>query len=133
MNHARAGANTHQALRQAEEITDDDCIVLIEIGGNDLLSGKGAGEFRADLESLLQRIERPRRQIVMFELPLLPHRIAYGWAQRELARRYRVQLIPRRDFARVVLRGDTTLDGLHLSRSGQAQLADLVGRRLSAN
>ncbi len=133
VNHARAGANTHQALRQAEEITDDDCIVLIEIGGNDLLSGTSSGEFRTKLEALLKRVRRPQRRIVMFELPLLPYCIGYGWAQRDLARRYDVQLIPRRDFARVVLRGDTTIGGLHLSRNGHAQMADLVRRHLDSN
>jgi len=37
--------------------------------------------------------------VVMFELPLFPHMIAYGRIQRGLAAKYEVWLIPKRFFA----------------------------------
>ena len=73
-NHAQAGATTASAIRQAEEIECDDCLVLIEIDGNKLLSGRDSREIEADLDWLLTRLSLPKadRTLVMFELPVPP-------------------------------------------------------------
>ena len=69
-NHAQAGATTATAFHQAEEIDCDDGLVLIEIGGNDLLGGKDSRPIGVDLDRLLNRLSTPRRTLVMFELPV---------------------------------------------------------------
>jgi lysophospholipase L1-like esterase len=67
----------------------------------------------------------------MFELPLFPHRIAYGQVQRRLAKRYHVWLIPKRYFIDVISGPVATLDGLHLSNTGTRRMAALVAQVLS--
>ncbi len=132
-NHAQAGATTASAFRQAEEIECDDCLVLIEIGGNDLLSGRDSQQIEADLDRLLAQLRRSRQTLVLFELPVPPIPGAYEFArlQRRLAHRHAVRLIPRREFANVLLTPGATTDGLHLSHSGHRALADLLLRVMS--
>lgn len=132
-NHAQAGATTASAFRQAAEIVCDDCCVLIEIGGNDLLNGRDSQQIAADLDRLLAQLSRPRRVLVMFELPLPPISGAYDLArvQRRLAHHHGVRLISRRDFASVLLTPGATSDGLHLSSSGHHAMARIVFSNLS--
>lgn len=131
-NHAQAGATTESAFRQAEEIASDDCLVLIEIGGNDLLSGRDSRQIEADLDRLLVRLGAPGRTLVMFELPVPPIPGSYNFArlQRRLAHRHSIRMIPRREFAQVLLAPGATTDGLHLSLRGHRTLADLLLRTL---
>ena len=131
-NHAQAGATIASAFRQAEEIESDDCLVLIEIGGNDLLSGKDSRQIEADLDRLLIRLNVPHRKLVMFELPVPPIPGGYEFArlQRRLAHRHAVRLIPRREFGKVLLTSGATTDGLHLSLNGHRALADLLLRTM---
>ncbi len=135
-NYAQAGATTASAFRQAEEIECDDCLVLIEIGGNDLLSGRDSRQIEADLDRLLARLSPPKgdRTLVMFELPVPPIPGGYEFArlQRRLAHRHAVRLIPRREFAKVLFTPGATTDGLHLSPTGHRALADLVLQMMSA-
>ena len=132
-NHAQAGATTASAFRQAEEIDCGDCLVLIEIGGNDLLSGRDSRQIEADLDQLLARLRGSKRTLVLFELPVPPIPGAYEFArlQRRLAHRHIVRLIPRREFAKVLLTPGATTDGLHLSPSGHRAVADLLLRTMS--
>jgi hypothetical protein len=104
---------------------------LIEIGGNDLLSGMSSAEFGEGLDSVLASLSRPGRTLVMFELPLLPHKIGFGRVQRRLSAKYRVCLIPKHFFTSVLGGADATSDGLHLSESGAQQMETLVARLLS--
>ena len=135
-NHAQAGATTASAFRQAEEIECDDCLVLIEFGGNDLLSSRDSRQIEADLDRLLARLSSTKadRTLVMFELPVPPIPGGYEFArlQRRLAHRHAVRLIPRREFAAVLFSAGATTDRLHLSVNGQRGLAELVLRRLTA-
>ena len=115
----------------AAQITPGDHLVLIEIGGNDLLSGVSSAEFGRNLELLLSKLAVPGRTMVMFELPLLPNAIAYGRIQRRLASNYGVWLIPKHYFVEVIGGANATLDGLHLSQNGARQMALLMAKVLS--
>ena len=132
-NHAQAGATTASAIRQADAVTSEDCLVLIEIGGNDFFERRPTSQIEADLNRLLTRLSSSRRTLVMFELPLPPTPGAYDLArlQRRLAFQHRACLIPRRDFAKVLLAPDATSDGLHLTPIGHRALASLVLSTLS--
>ncbi len=123
VNHARAGATIQSALRQAADLPAE-CFVLIEIGGNDLLSGMSSDEFARRLDELLSEVCQSGRTVVMFELPLPPFCNGYGTAQRAAAHQHSVSLIPRSVLASVVFGGDdATLDSLHLSDSGHQMMA----------
>jgi acyl-CoA thioesterase I len=130
-NLPRAGADTIEAQSMAKEITPEDRVVLLEIGGNDLLAGVPSGEFGKALDVLLSKVSAPGRTVVMFELPLFPHKMAYGQIQRRLAERYGVWLIPKRFFVDVIGGAEATSDGLHLSDAGTHHMAALVAQVLS--
>jgi acyl-CoA thioesterase-1 len=130
-NLSRPGAKTSEGLVMTESITQEDSVVLIEIGGNDLLSGVPSSEFGRALEALLSKVSAPGRTVVMFELPLLPNKIAYGQIQRRLATKHGVFLIPKRFFVNVIGGANATSDGLHLSEAGAGHMAALVGQVLS--
>jgi acyl-CoA thioesterase-1 len=127
INLSRAGATAKSALNQVASIASPESPVLLEIGGNDLLSDAAPAEFERDLSILLQRLTTPARTVAMLELPLFPTRMAYGQIQRRLAKKYNVLLIPKRRFAWVLLSPEGTSDGLHLSDRGHQRMAQLVG------
>lgn len=122
---SQAGATVASAMTQAARIPSPS-VVLIEIGGNDLLGNTSCGEFESGLRKLLDRVHGAGRQVFMFELPLLPFRNEYGRIQRRLAEEYGAVLIPKRVLAGAIgLRGGT-LDGLHLSDEGHQSIARSV-------
>lgn len=132
-NHAQPGATTGSAIRQADAVACEDCVVLIEIGGNDFFEGRPMRQIEADWDRLLSLLTRPHRKLIMFELPLPPIPRAYDLArlQRRLADRHSVKMIPRRDFAKCLLSPGATSDGLHLTLIGHRALATLVLNTLS--
>jgi acyl-CoA thioesterase I len=130
-NLALPGAGTSEAVAMARKIVPGDCVVLVEIGGNDLLSGVSSNEFEKSLDAVLARTSAPGRTVVMFELPLLPNKMEYGQIQRRLSAKFGVGLIPKRFFANVLSGSNATSDGLHLSDVGAHRMASLVAKELS--
>jgi acyl-CoA thioesterase-1 len=130
-NLSRVGATTEDAIAAAASLTAEDHLVLIEIGGNDLIANVPSMTFEKNLEALLRRVSGSERTVVMFELPLLPHKISYGRIQRRLARQYGVWLIPKKYLISVIRGSNATSDGLHLTIEGTQRMADLVEAALS--
>jgi acyl-CoA thioesterase I len=126
INLARPGATIETALDQASQIKTVNAVVIVEIGGNDLLGHTDHRAFYEQLDKLLGRLKKGNHRIVMFELPLLPFWNAFGTDQRVLAEKYRVTLIPKICLAGVFGSKGTTLDGLHLSQHGHNKLARAV-------
>ena len=126
VNLARAGATTPDAVEYAGGVEAQRAVVLIEIGGNDLLSGVPAEEYETSLRSLLARLSGSEHALVMCGLPLPPFHNGYGKAQRRLATEFGVTLIPKRMFASVLSASGATIDGLHLSESGHERMAEVV-------
>ena len=131
-NLARPGARTIEGQEMAREINSEDRMVLIEIGGNDLLSDVPSKEFGQALDVLLLNVTAPGRTVVMFELPLLPQKIPYGQIQRRLVTKYGVKMIPKRYFVNAIRGADATSDGVHLSEAGARRMATLVAEALSS-
>lgn len=127
-NLSKPGATMADGLAMATYTAPNDRLILIELGGNDLLAGEPAGQFSQGLESLLKRLSDPGRTLVMFELPLMPQAITYGRVQRQLAKKYRVAVIPKRFLAAVISGKEATSDGLHLGQVGVDRMASLVTR-----
>jgi acyl-CoA thioesterase I len=124
------GATAKSALNQARALNSHSgnfhAVVVIEIGGNDYFESVPPADFAAGLETLLTALKRPDRQLVMLELPLPPFFNEYGRVQRELAGRYDIPLVSKREFARVVFTRGATLDTVHLSESGHGLFAEMI-------
>ena len=122
---AVAGATTADAsLRQAPRIKDDKAVVLLEIGGNDLLRSTKAYQFEMDLEILLDKVAMKEKLVIMLELPVLPWQSKYTKIQRKLSKKYGVVLIPKRFFVSILSPKEATTDGIHLSQTGHEIMAD---------
>ena len=112
-NYSFGGARVESALDNARRINQDDALVILEIGGNDLLGGTSIPKYREDLEKMLTLVCGPHRHVAMIELPLPPFYNRYGRVQRALAKSHGVSLIPKRDLAKVISTPGATVDGLH--------------------
>jgi acyl-CoA thioesterase-1 len=130
INLARAGATVETAMDQARNITAANALVIVEIGGNDLLGHADGQTFYRQLDTLLLKLKGRNSQIAMFELPLLPFWNAFGRDQRVLAEKYGVTLIPKSCLAGIFGSKGNTVDGLHLSQKGHNELAKAVYRWL---
>lgn len=95
--------------------------VILEIGGNDMLERTPVADFEKALDGIVR--ESLPRQTVMLELPLLPGRWAYGAAQRRIAKRHGIMLVPKRVLASVLADAANTDDGLHLTTRGHERMA----------
>ena len=126
VNLAQAGATVDDAIFQAKGISDPRSLVIIEIGGNDMIGGTNATVFQTKLKSLLSSLSSNQHQVLLFELPLFPSQNAYGKAQRDAVRKYGAVMLPKRFFAKVLRTKNGTLDGLHLSQNGHNALARIV-------
>ena len=117
---AVAGARVADALGPPGwDLPESGGVLLLELGGNDMLGGTSPGAFRVDLRTLLERLKRRAAArggtVVTLGLPLPPFHAAYGRAQRAACAEAGVPLIPRRVLAGVLFGPDATTDGLHLS------------------
>jgi acyl-CoA thioesterase-1 len=126
VNLARPGATLKSGLVQARGISETDAVVLIELGGNDLLANTESGAFARQLDELLAAVCRPGDCVAMFELPLPPLYNAFGAAQRTLAAKHGVTLIPKRYLTAALGCKGGTIDGLHLSERGHRALAEAI-------
>lgn len=123
---SRMGATVSSALKQTEGLSELGGIVVLEIGGNDLLGSTTPEAFDRDLAELLGRVCAPDRVVLMFELPSLPLANNYGRIQRRLAAEHGVALIPKRVLMGVLTGGGATLDSVHLSKQGHEKMAAIV-------
>lgn len=131
-NLAVPGATVATAMRQVEAVSPDAQLVILLIGGNDVLSRTPVVDFERDLDALLQKVTATAPVTLMFELPTLCISQEYLETQRRIAARHRVRLIPRRHLAMVLSNRNSTVDGLHLSDQGHQQVADVIRAILDA-
>jgi len=129
-NLALAGAQVNEGPYMAGKVDPADRVILVELGGNDLLANVPADTFERFLDQTLSKVANPDRTLVMFELPLLPHKTAYGEVQRRLAAKYQVWLIPKRKFIEIIAGADATSDGIHLAPEGTRRMTALIAQVL---
>jgi acyl-CoA thioesterase-1 len=130
INLAKPAATVETAMNQIAGIVGSNSLVLVEIGGNDLLGHTDSKTFYIQLDQLLGKLAAENSQIVVFELPLFPFCNAFGKAQRNLARKYNVILIPKHYLTDVFGLKGGTVDGLHLSQKGHDALANSINSLL---
>ena len=126
INLAKPAATVETAMNQIAGIVGSNSLVLVEIGGNDLLGHTDSKTFYIQLDQLLGKLAAENSQIVVFELPLFPFCNAFGKAQRNLARKYNMILIPKHYLTDVFGLKGGTVDGLHLSQKGHDALANSI-------
>ncbi|MFA6290318.1 MAG: GDSL-type esterase/lipase family protein [Victivallales bacterium] len=126
VNLSVGGATLSSALSSADGIKDEKAVVILEIGGNDILRRTSLKKFEENLEKLLKKLCLPGRTVIMFELPLPPFNSSFCVSQRRICRKYGVYLIPRRVFADILTGEMKSADGLHLSNYGHAHMAETV-------
>jgi acyl-CoA thioesterase-1 len=125
-DHSQMGAKVGSMLRKAEKTPVGNGIILLEIGGNDLLGSTSAIEFERDLDLLLAKFAGKGRIVLMFELPLPPFANEFGRIQRSLVRKYGVHLVPKRIFVGVLTADGATVDSVHLTARGHELMAETV-------
>ncbi len=125
-DHSAMGATVSSAQKQAAKLLPEDRLVVLEIGGNDLLGDTTTTDYERGLDALLGQIVQPGRTVVMLELPLPPTFNQFGLIQRRTASKHGVVLVPKRVLMGVLARSDATLDSIHLSQSGHEQLAAAI-------
>jgi acyl-CoA thioesterase I len=123
---SQAGATVSSMAKVAEGLALGDGVVLLEIGGNDVLGFTSAKDYERGLDKLLAILSVTNRNILMFELPLPPFYNEFGRVQRRLAEKYRVQMIPKRIFIDVLTADGATVDSVHLSHLGHELMAATV-------
>ena len=123
---SHVGAVVKDGLTMIQNTDLEGKLVLIELGGNDLLGSTSATEFHRSLEKLLSQLSEANCTVVMFELPLPPFRYDIAYSQRSLSNKYGVHLIPKRYLLRMIVGEGKTVDSLHLSEKGHEQLADFM-------
>lgn len=122
-NMSRGGGTVKSAQTQARLIKDSNILIFLEIGGNDMLGRTPFPQYRKELDNLLEMLKGKNRTLVMLELPCVPFHGMFCKAQRELAAKHKVILIPKRVFAWVLKGHTSTVDGIHLSNYGQEKMA----------
>ena len=133
INLSKPAATVEMALDQIANIVGSNALVLVEIGGNDLLGHTDSKTFYTQFDQLLGKLTAGNNQVVVFELPLLPFSNAFGKAQRDLANKYDAILIPKHYMTDVFGLQDNTLDGLHLSQKGHNAMANSVCSLIKTN
>ncbi len=131
-----SAADAHTVVQGVPERAFAGAVVVIAIGGNDMLTDRApAADFEESLDRLLELVsaraaagasQDVETRIVMLELPLAPFFNAYGRIQRHLAGKYDALLIPKRRPAKIFRTPRATIDGLHLSQEGHELMAQMI-------
>ncbi len=131
INLAKAGATVSTALKkQVPLVPTDSSLIIIEIGGNDLLNFNSTQTFKEDADEMLRQLQSAGHEVVWFELPLLPQFYSYGRIQRELAKKHNIVLIPKPVLAGVFNTPGATSDGMHLTEKGHTIMAAKIQKLL---
>ena len=123
---SHVGETVGSALKRVRQHTIESDLVILEIGGNDVLGSTTPAQFAEGLKTLIQELAKPNRQLLMFELPVPPLYTAFGKHQRDIAAKHGVKLIPKRHFYSVIGKPTNTVDGVHLSQKGHDAMSAIV-------
>jgi acyl-CoA thioesterase-1 len=125
-DYSQMGAKVSTMARKVEGLSLGPGLILVEIGGNDVMGSTVATDYERALDKLLAMLTGPEHQVVMFELPLPPFCNEFGRIQRRLAKQYDICLIPKRIFVNVLTAEGATVDSVHLSSRGHDLMAETV-------
>jgi acyl-CoA thioesterase-1 len=123
---ARPGATASSIMKAVQPFEHQTSLIVLEIGGNDVLQDGSHAKFSNALHSLLREISKGGHRLAMVELPLPPFYNRFAATQRSLAKQFNVALIPKRDFLAVLAATGSTSDSLHLSQLGHQRMAKMI-------
>lgn len=127
VNLARAGAHLADILKLLDEQMPANCLVILEGGGNDVLTGTPPAEYASQLNAIFQRLKGHHNHVIVLEVPAPPSAPWYAWVQKHTASRHGVTLLPKRVMADVIFgKPGMTVDDLHLSVEGHQRMAEAV-------
>jgi acyl-CoA thioesterase-1 len=127
VNLAIAGATADSALkRQVPRAKEISSMIIIEIGGNDILNSTKPDVFEKSMRQIFSNLNTTANQVVWFELPLLPWNTEYGRIQRNLAKEFYITLIPKRILSEVFQTPGATSDSIHLTQKGHQLLGQEI-------
>ncbi len=125
-NRARAGARMVDGLEQIESIALENAVVIVFLGGNDLLAMRPPEIYETQLSKLVKKLQIDGAEPILLAYPGLPFNGAYPRALRRVARETAVPVIPHTILSDVLAGPNNTTDGLHLSDKGHALLATKI-------
>ncbi len=123
---SQQGATVKSAMTQLEKLDGRGDVLWIEIGGNDILESLPSDVYAERLDQLLLAATKKYRTVVLMEIPAPPGGGRYGSWQRKLASKYRLPLVPKRQFLSVLTSKGGTQDGVHLANAGHQRMATVV-------
>jgi acyl-CoA thioesterase-1 len=132
VNAGVSGDTTAGGLRRlAWVVQSKPALVILELGGNDGLRGLSLAETRSNLEQMIRRLQKAGAHVVLAGMKLPPNYGADYTAQfetlyRDLAKAYRVPLIP---FFLEGVAAQPSLnqaDGIHPTAEGYHQVVENV-------
>jgi acyl-CoA thioesterase-1 len=135
---AQGGITAADGVKQIPELrTLQPQAVVIELGGHDSLRGRSREEALKDLEELILTARSLGAEVVLFEIPLGFVSDPYAGLDRELARRFDLELLSDGAIRQLVYFSPFTplgrwsgrilsYDGLHPNEAGNRFLADRV-------
>jgi len=139
---AAGGSMTPDGLRVLPEVLAlKPQAVVLELGGNDYVMGKGRRETRDNLETIIRAIRATGAEVFLFEVPRGFVYDSFWGIDRQLARRHDLELIHDGAIRQLVLFGpgspltscsgrQLSYDGLHPNDAGHAFLAGRVAASL---
>jgi lysophospholipase L1-like esterase len=134
---AQGGITTADGVKQLPEVLAlKPQAIVIELGGHDSLRGRSRSEAKENLETLIRAGRDAGAEVFLFEIPRAFVMDPYAGLERELARKYDLELIHDGAVRQLVIFSPFTplgksgrvlsYDGLHPNDAGNAFLADRV-------
>jgi lysophospholipase L1-like esterase len=143
VNMGQSGINTDAALGMLPRVKEaHPQVVVIELGGHDFLQGKSRAATQRNLERLITSCKEIGAEVVLVEVPRGFMTDPFAGLERELARKYDLQLVADSVMRQFVLwspisppgmwlRGShLSDDGIHPNKRGTQYLAEAVAKAL---
>jgi lysophospholipase L1-like esterase len=144
VNLGQPGITTRQALGLLDRLAAADPeVVVLELGGNDFIQGQSRQTVKDNLEQIIVACRERGAEVILMEVPRGFFSDPYWGLERQLARQYRLELIPDTAIRRLLLSSPTMPpgqwtsgpfltqgDGLHPNAGGNQLLAAYVAAAL---
>ena len=140
---AQAGCSARDAIAQLSAMAAArPQLVVVELGGNDYVRGHGRAAVRESLVAIIEASRAAGAEVLLVEIPRGFVVDAFSGLERELARKYDLELMPDTAIRMLVLRGGSlpwvealagprlSDDGLHPNVAGAHCLADAVRQQI---
>lgn len=125
LNYGFDGITSNDALEMLPSLIDKNPqLVVIEIGGHDYNQRKSRKQTKATIEEIIKRLHQANIEVVLVEIPRGFITDPFRGLERELARKYDLQLVPDSVIRRFVLFSPIMPPGMwlpthqHLSNDG---------------